>query len=63
MFTKQDIQQYIMDTLGKLRAETNWQKCNKNKSQDDADIDSSLDSNLVQFKHKHNKPQTSNKDN
>ena len=47
MITYQDIQKYIIDTLGKIRAETKWQKCNKNNLKEETSIKDSVVFNSV----------------
>lgn len=63
MFTKQDIQQYIIDNLGRLRAYTNWQKYNKNNITKDGSDKNSIDSNLSHDNHNEIKPNKPNKHN
>lgn len=63
MFNQDSVRRYIIEKLGGIRAETNWQKYNKNKTPNDANIEPISNGNSVQSKHKHNKPQNSDKDN
>lgn len=63
MITYQDIQQYIIDTLGKLRAETILQKSNKNNITKDGSDDDSIVSNLSHDNHNEIKPNKPNKHN
>lgn len=63
MFDQDSVRRYIVEKLGSIRAETNWQKYNKNKSQNESQIPSDEDSNLIHNKSNTNKPQNSNKHN
>ncbi len=63
MFTNQDIQQYIMENLGRLRAYTNWQKSNKKEESNESTNDPIEPDNLSQDHGNDNKPRNSNKDN
>lgn len=61
MFDQDSVRRYIVEKLGSIRAETDWQKYNKNKSQNESQIPSDEDSNLIDNKNDANKPQNPNK--
>lgn len=61
MFDQDSVRRYIIEKLGSIRAETDWQKYNKNKSQNESQIPSDEDSNLIDNKNDANKPQNPNK--